>query len=159
MDYFSVISSHSQFFAKAPVPYVGQESAYLLSCSSESPVGPNEQRINNKSQVDLWVTVASFNYIRSGVPVFAFLLFQLSKVNARLKAELHDQNEMNKNLIQRNTDIVLDTSAKDQQIAVLKEQRKCLTQQNTKLKNFLQKADAHLESFRSQQYILQQRQK
>lgn len=83
---------------------------------------------------------------------------KLTQANARLKAELHDQFQINKNLVQRNTDIVLDTSAKDQHIAVLKEQKKCLSKQNTKLKSFLQKADSYLDSLQSQQYILQQRQ-
>jgi len=83
---------------------------------------------------------------------------KLTQANARLKVELQDQFEINKNLVQRNTDIVLDTSAKDQQIAVLKEQKKCLTKQNSKLKNFLQKADSYLDTLQSQQYLLQQRQ-
>lgn len=83
---------------------------------------------------------------------------KLTQANARLKVELQDQFKINKNLVQRNTDIVLDTSAKDQQIAVLKEQKKCLTKQNAKLKNFLQKADSYLDTLQSQQYLLQQRQ-
>ena len=83
---------------------------------------------------------------------------KLTQANARLKVELQDQFKINRKLVQRNTDIVLDTSAKDQQIAVLKEQKKCLTKQNAKLKNFLQKADSYLDTLQSQQYLLQQRQ-
>ena len=83
---------------------------------------------------------------------------RLSQANAKLEVDLRNQVEINKNLIQRNTDIVLDTSAKDQQISVLKEQRKCLTKQNKKLKNFLRQTDSCLDTLQSQQYLLQQQQ-
>ena len=80
---------------------------------------------------------------------------KLALVNARLKVNIHDQIEINNNLVQRNTDIVLDTSAKDQQISFLKEQRKCLTKQNAKLKLFLRRTDSCLDTLKSQQYVLQ----
>jgi len=80
---------------------------------------------------------------------------KLAQANARLEVDLRDQIEINKNLVQRNTDIVLDTSAKDQEISFLKEQRKCLTKQNSKLKLFLRQTDSCLDSLKSQQYVLQ----
>ena len=80
---------------------------------------------------------------------------KLAQANARLEVDLHDQIEINKNLVQRNTEIVLDTSAKDQEISGLKEQRKCLTKQNAKLKLFLRQTDSCLDNLKSQQYVLQ----
>jgi len=80
---------------------------------------------------------------------------KLARANTRLEVDLHDQIEINKNLVRRNTDIVLDNSAKDQRISVLNEQSKCLTQQNTKLKLFLRQTDSCLGSLQSQQHVLQ----
>jgi hypothetical protein len=83
---------------------------------------------------------------------------KLAQANAKLEVDLHDQIEINKSLVQRNTDIVLDTSAKDQQISVLKDQRKCLAKQNAKLKNFLRQTDSCLDALQNQQHILKQQQ-
>jgi hypothetical protein len=80
---------------------------------------------------------------------------KLARTNAKLEVDLHDQIDINKKLVQRNTIIVLDTSSKDQQILVLKDQKKCLTKQSIKLKKFLRQADSCLDTLKSQQYILQ----
>lgn len=80
---------------------------------------------------------------------------KLVRTNAKLEVDLHGQIGINKKLVQRNTSIVLDTSSKDQEILVLKDQKKGLTKQNAKLKIFLRQADSCLDTLKSQQYLLQ----
>ena len=131
----------------------------MHSSELSKPDDPNESKMFTSFQKQNLMLLDCMKRSETKIKELEVKQSKLTQDNVRLKSELREQLEINKNLVQRNTTIVLDTSAKDQQIAVLKEQRKCLSKQNTKLKNFLQKADAHLESLQSQQYILQQRQK
>ena len=80
---------------------------------------------------------------------------KLVRTNAKLEVDLRGQIDINKKLVQRNTSIVLDTSSKDQQIIVLKDQKKGLTKQNAKLKIYLRQADSCLDTLKSQQKLLQ----
>ena len=104
-----------------------------------------------KQNAILWDRLKDFQEI---VMNLEELNSKVVQTNAKLENDLRDQIKVNKNLIQRNTDIVLDTSAKDHQISVLKEQKKSLTRENAKLKNFLRQTDSCLDSLQNQQYAL-----
>eukprot|EP00537_Pseudo-nitzschia_pungens_P017644 CAMPEP_0172399780 /NCGR_PEP_ID=MMETSP1061-20121228/42554_1 /TAXON_ID=37318 /ORGANISM="Pseudo-nitzschia pungens, Strain cf. pungens" /LENGTH=366 /DNA_ID=CAMNT_0013132767 /DNA_START=153 /DNA_END=1254 /DNA_ORIENTATION=- len=80
---------------------------------------------------------------------------QLVDLNSKLEVELHEQIEKNKTLVHKNTSIVLDTSAKDQQINSLQEQKMLLMKQNSKLQSYLRSTDEFIGSIQSQHELIE----
>eukprot|EP00537_Pseudo-nitzschia_pungens_P003028 CAMPEP_0172378956 /NCGR_PEP_ID=MMETSP1060-20121228/69684_1 /TAXON_ID=37318 /ORGANISM="Pseudo-nitzschia pungens, Strain cf. cingulata" /LENGTH=396 /DNA_ID=CAMNT_0013106689 /DNA_START=212 /DNA_END=1403 /DNA_ORIENTATION=- len=80
---------------------------------------------------------------------------QLVDLNSKLEVELHEQIEKNKTLVHKNTSIVLDTSAKDQQINSLQEQKVLLMKQNSKLQSYLRSTDEFIGSIQSQHELIE----